>query len=113
MPDNNQTTVNITINAPRKSMAVAIILAFLFGPLGLLYASVTGGLVLLAADLVAIVLSFVTFGLGAFLFPLIWIASIIWAVLAVQGKEKSIIAQVKAGNLKDAANIAIDDKAQP
>jgi hypothetical protein len=109
MSDQNQTTVNVTIAAPRKSMAAAVILAIFFGPLGLLYASVTGGLVLLAADIAAVVLSFLTLGMGAVLFPLIWIASIIWAVLAVQGKDQQVLTQIKQGHLSDAVKTATSE----
>lgn len=102
------TVVNVTVNAPGKSMAAAIILTFLFGPLGLFYASVTGGLVLLLVDLVAIPVSFLTLGVGAIVFPIVWILSIIWAVLAVQGKDRQVITKIQHGDLSGAARTAID-----
>ena len=46
----------------RKSMGIALILSILFGPLGLLYASVLGGLVLLVFTLI---IGAITFGVGA------------------------------------------------
>ncbi len=110
MSDQHTTTVNVTIAAPRKSLAVAVILAVFFGPLGLLYASITGGLILLGADLVALVVTFVTFGIGSVLFPLIWIASIIWAILAIQGKDQLVITQIKNGNLSGAVKTATTEQ---
>ena len=44
----------------------------------------------LLVDLVAVVLNFVTFGIGAVLFPLVRIVSI-WAILAVQSKDCQVI----------------------
>lgn len=57
-PQYQQTVV---IVGKQKSVGVAFLLAFLFGPLGLLYASVVGGIVMIiVSGLVAIV----TLGFG-------------------------------------------------
>lgn len=106
----SNTTVNVTVTAPRKSMAAAVILTILFGPLGLLYASVTGGLVLLVIDLIAIPVSFLTLGMGAVIFPIVWILSVVWAVLAVQGKDQQVITQIKHGDFAGAAKTATAEK---
>jgi hypothetical protein len=58
-----------------KSVVAALVLTFLFGPLGLLYVSVVGALILLA---VGILLFFFT--LGLVVFP-VWIAAMIWAAV--------------------------------
>ncbi len=47
-----------------KNVALAVILAFLFGPLGMLYATVAGGIVMLFVNIVVAAL---TLGLGLFL----------------------------------------------
>lgn len=70
-----QAPVVIINQRPVKSAGVAFLLAFLFGPLGLLYASVAAGLVLL---LVAIVLGVATGGIGAII---VWPISFIMAPL--------------------------------
>lgn len=75
-PQSSYTQQNITVIGKQKSVGTAFLLAFLFGPLGLLYASVTGGLIMIV---VSIVLGIVTLGVG---FILTWIISIIWAVVA-------------------------------
>jgi len=67
---------NIIIVGKQKSVGVAFLLAFFFGPLGLLYASVTGGIVMF---FVGIVISIITLGFGIIF---VWIGSIIWAVVA-------------------------------
>lgn len=65
------------VGPKKKSMAVALILTFLFGPLGLLYATVPGALILLVLTLV---IGFFTLGIG---FIVGWLASMIWAAVSV------------------------------
>jgi hypothetical protein len=78
----------IIIREP-KSMAVAVLLALFFGPLGLLYASVLGGLIMLGINLVILVIGTLTFGIGYFLFPITWLICVIWAIVAVQKDNAS------------------------
>jgi len=65
-----------------KSVGVALVLTFLFGPLGLLYASVGGGvaLIVLAAAGVVPTLGFVLI--------FVWPASMMWAAIAASNKHK-------------------------
>jgi len=60
-----------------KSAGISIILTILFGPVGLFYASVTGGLVMTVATFL---LSLMTFGLAFFI---MWPITIIWGAVAV------------------------------
>lgn len=108
----DQTTINVNVVQPRKSMAAAVILAILFGPLGLLYASVSGGLILLVIDLIAIPVSFLTLGIGTIIFPIVWVISIIWAVLAVQGKDQQVFTQIRHGDFSGAAKTATAEPSQ-
>jgi hypothetical protein len=64
-----------------KSRTVAFLLAFFFGPLGMLYSTVVGGLVMLV---VGGILTFFTLGLALFV---VWPVCIIWAVLAASPTE--------------------------
>jgi hypothetical protein len=73
----------IVIGKP-KSVAVAILLTLFFGPLGLLYASVAGGIVLI---ILGVIIGIVTFGFGLIV---VWIASIIWAVIAANNTNKKL-----------------------
>lgn len=90
---------------PRKNVGVAFLLTFLFGPLGMLYSTVTGALVMLGitfvvsliAGVIVGLISLATFGLGAFLVVLaplvglpIWIASLIWSCLAASGHNDRV-----------------------
>jgi hypothetical protein len=54
-------TQPIVVAAP-KSVGLAVILTVLFGPLGMLYSTVIGGVIMLVASLI---LAVVTFGFGA------------------------------------------------
>ena len=80
-PQYQQTVV---IVGKQKSVGVAFLLAFLFGPLGLLYASVVGGIVMFfVTGLVAIV----TLGLGLLI---TWPVCIIWAIIAANDANKKM-----------------------
>lgn len=82
---------------PEKSVGVAFVLTFLFGPFGMFYSTVAGALILLGITLgislltgvVIGLITLATLGVGAFLVILaplagipIWITSIIWGCLA-------------------------------
>jgi len=82
-PDSTSTTNFIAVGK-EKSMVVALILTFLFGPLGLLYATVPGALILLV---LTIVIGFFTLGIG---FIVGWLASMIWAVISVNSNNSKI-----------------------
>ncbi|CAN0575788.1 unnamed protein product, partial [Laminaria digitata] len=76
-PVQNTTIIMGQAGAPQKSMGVAILLAIAFGPIGLLYASVTGGVVMFVVSLIVLPL---TFFLGLII---TWPACVIWAAIAV------------------------------
>ena len=70
---------------PTKSLLVAILLAVSLGPIGLFYASVIGALVMLV---ITAIIGFLTFGFDLFV-P--YIICIIWAVVAVNSHNKTIL----------------------
>ena len=83
----------------QKSMGIALILVFFFGPLGLLYGSVLGGIVLIVLPIAIIVVAVATGSAdvmgGAFiaLLPLAlfeWLICLIWAAVAVSGHNRKI-----------------------
>jgi len=86
-PPYGNTTV--VVLAPPKSVGVAFLLTFFFGPLGMLYSTVSGALIMLGVMLVGgFFVAVVTFGLGLLLFwPLVWAASIIWACVAAGNQQ--------------------------
>jgi hypothetical protein len=68
---------------------VAFLLTFFFGPLGMMYSTVSGALVMLGVMLIGgFFIALVTFGLGLVLFwPLVWVASIIWGCVAAGNQQ--------------------------
>lgn len=96
---------------PEKSVGVAFVLTFFFGPLGMLYSTVSGALIMLGIVLgvsvltgVAIgLITLVTLGVGAVLTvfaPLVgialWIASILWGCLAASSHNQRVREQFAA-----------------
>lgn len=91
MSDENNIAQATAALIQKKSMAVGVLLALFFGPLGLFYSSVPGGLILM---LVGIPLAIVTGGLG--LIP-VAIASVIWAVVAIGRHNGKLIKSINTG----------------
>lgn len=79
--------------APAKSVGVAFLLTFFFGPLGLFYSSVAGGLVMLCVETLLFILGFVTFGAAWLLFSFTWVGCIIWGCVAASGRNTSQVVQ--------------------
>ena len=75
----------------QKSMGAALILTFLFGPLGLFYASIIGGIVML---ILTVIIGILTLGVGFFFG---WFVSIIWAAIAVNGHNKRALMGAAGG----------------
>lgn len=74
--------------APTKSVGIALLLTFFFGPLGMLYSTVPGSLVMLV---VTMVLAFFTLGLSLFL---TWPICMIWGAVAVSSHNQKLLAGV-------------------
>lgn len=75
----------------KKSQVIGFVLTFLFGPLGLLYASVAAGLIMM---LVSIVAGVITLGTGLIIcWPITWIVSFIMI-----NKHNKAVDDLAAGN---------------
>ncbi|RYU90057.1 hypothetical protein EWM62_10980 [Mucilaginibacter terrigena] len=85
MEPTNPSQPQIIIVAKQKSVGVAFLLAFLFGPLGLLYASILGGIVMFIAGIILFIVIPIIGGVIA------WVGCIIWAVMAAQNANKVIV----------------------
>lgn len=89
----NQNSTNNSISSPQtvvvvgksKSVGIAFLLSFLFGPLGLFYSSVAGGIIML---ILGVAVGIITLGFGLIF---IWIACIIWAVIAANSANKKLL----------------------
>lgn len=79
------TVINV---GPPKSVGVAFLLTFLFGPLGMLYSTVSGALIMiLIAVFGGMVVGFATLGFGWLAWgPIVWIVSIIWGCVAASNQ---------------------------
>ena len=80
------------VAAPTKSPGGAALLAALFGPLGMLYATVPGALVMFAANLVVGVIGALTCGLGLVFLLFTWIGGIAWAYVAADAHNAKLLA---------------------
>lgn len=82
-PAGGQTTSLTVVNVgQRKSVGLALVLSFLFGPFGTFYGSVIGGVVLLATS--------VLIGWLLIPVPFIWIGSMIWAAVGADSHNKRL-----------------------
>jgi len=69
-----------------KSMGISIILTVFFGPLGMLYSTIWGGIIMLV---ISAVVGLLTFGLGLLI---TWPICIIWAAVATNSYNKKLLA---------------------
>jgi len=74
------------IVTPTKSMGVAILLTVLFGPLGMLYATIPGALLMIV---VGGVLALMTLGISLLI---TWPICVIWAAVAVNNYNGRLLA---------------------
>lgn len=91
MTDTQTTAPHVTVRLVegRKSLGLALILTFLFGPLGLLYASALWGLVMIV---LGAIVGFVSLGLGL---VVIWPLSMGLAALLVWRRNAALARQMQ------------------
>lgn len=85
-PPTQQPTV-VVVN--QKSLVLGLILTFFFGPLGMLYSTIMGGLVMLV---ISGIIGFFTGGLGL---ALTWPIQMIWTWMAISTHNKGQAAAVR------------------
>ena len=76
----------VTVVTPTKSMGTAIFLTVLFGPLGMLYSTIVGAIVMF---ILSAIVGLVTVGLGLIV---MWPICIIWAAIATSNYNKKLVA---------------------
>ena len=84
--EGQKTVVVIVQN--RKSVGLSLILTFFFGPLGMLYSTITGGIIMFIVNLIFLPVTLV-FGI-----ILTWPIQIIWGVIAVNRHNSKIGNQI-------------------
>jgi hypothetical protein len=82
-------TVVAPVFIPTKSVGVAFVLTFFFGPLGMLYSTVTGAVVMLIVSVLAAV---VTLGLSVIV---TWPICIVWGCIAASSYNNRLIGQIR------------------
>jgi hypothetical protein len=73
------------IVANTKSIALSLVLTFFFGPLGMLYSTIWGALVMIV---LSVPLFFLTFGHAAFL---VWPISMMWGAWAAHSYNQRLL----------------------
>lgn len=87
MSEETKTPQHIVVT-PTKSVGISLILTILFGPLGMLYSTVWGGIIMTILS-IPVALFTMLFGL-----IIIWPICVIWGAMAVSSSNKRILAQV-------------------
>ncbi|MGA9117464.1 MAG: hypothetical protein WB626_11865 [Bacteroidota bacterium] len=83
MPMANGANKTAVVNVG-KSVGVSLLLTFLFGPLGMFYSTVVGGIVML---ILCIVVFFFTMGFGLIV---LWPICMIWGAVAVGRRNQEL-----------------------
>lgn len=78
-------TKQVVVVSATKSAGLAILLTVLFGPLGMLYATIPGALVMMVVSLLVAV---ITFGFGLII---TWPICIIWAMMATSSYNEKLV----------------------
>ena len=89
MTDAAATQQVIIVGAP-KSVGISVLLTLIFGPLGMLYSTVMGAIIMMIISAIAAVL---TFGFGLFV---TWPICVVWGALAASSHNKSLTALASA-----------------
>jgi len=88
MSDNQQ---YIVMKSP-KSLGIGLILTFFLGPIGLFYASIFGGIVMLVIDAIFAVIGFITAGISLVVTaPLVNLVCMIWAYVKINSYNKDLM----------------------
>lgn len=83
--ENSDRNVQVIVTRSTKSVGIGLLLTFLFGPIGMLYATIWGGLLMMVVNLVV---GIATFGIGL-LFT--WPIQLIWVVLSIRSYNKKLM----------------------
>ena len=85
MENNLNNGPQVVIARSPKSVGLSLILTILFGPLGMLYANIVHGIIMIV---LAFIIGVITLGFGA---VITWPISIIWGYLDVKSYNRKLI----------------------
>jgi hypothetical protein len=77
--------VRRVVSVSTKSMGVAIILTVIFGPLGMLYSTILGGIIM---GIISLIVGVLTFGIGL---VITWPICVIWAAVAANSYNNKLL----------------------
>ncbi len=83
----SQTAVSPVRERPRKSLGTALALAFFLGPIGLLYASITGGVVMLIVCALVLVPILLGVSINVSIYFPVWVVCVLWAGVAAHERS--------------------------
>lgn len=100
----NKVALNMaTVAVNSKSVGMAFILILFFGPFGMLYSTIIGGVVMLMLPIPIVIIMFtsaisgnldgIAFGLIFFIFY--WVICLVWGVTAVNSYNKNLLKQLQ------------------
>ncbi|MFR9651656.1 MAG: hypothetical protein SNG35_06510 [Rikenellaceae bacterium] len=87
--ENNQQQTTVVVKSG-KSVGLALVLTFFFGPLGMFYSTIAGAIVMF---ILTPIISIVTVG---FALPVMWIIQLIWAGVAASNSNKGTSVQISS-----------------
>ena len=87
MSDENKPVQHIIVTST-KSVAISLLLTFFFGPLGMLYSTIWGAVIMI---IMSIIVTPLTLGMGLYL---VWPICMIWGALAAASYNKKLLAKV-------------------
>jgi uncharacterized membrane protein YdbT with pleckstrin-like domain len=81
-----QAPKQIVVVSATKSLGISILLTVLFGPLGMLYSTIPGAIIM---AVISVILGVITLGIGLLI---TWPICIIWGAVATSSYNKKLIA---------------------
>jgi hypothetical protein len=75
----------VVVTSSTKNVGLAIILTVLFGPLGMLYSTIWGGVIM---TVVNVIVGFFTVGFGL---VITWPINVVWAAVAANSYNKKLV----------------------
>ncbi len=75
----------VIVVTPTKSMGISILLTFFFGPLGMIYSTIWGAIIM---TVISLIVGLVTFGWGCLV---TWPICIIWGAMSTNTYNKQLL----------------------
>ena len=83
--ENSGKNVQIIVTRSTKSVGIGLLLTFIFGPIGMLYATVWGGFIMMVVNLL---IGIPTLGLGLLL---TWPIQLIWVAVSIRSYNRKLM----------------------